>query len=179
MVSDRNSEAVTIVLNPVSGSGDHAKMVRDRALLSDYDLVETQAEGDAIDLAMEAAEGGASLVAAAGGDGTLNEVVRGVAAADALKHVSVGVIPVGTGNNFAENIGITGIDHAFEVLREGARHQVDLGAADGNLFVNSAIAGLTADASGETNPELKSRLGAAPALRTLLSQGPPLQGPPR
>jgi YegS/Rv2252/BmrU family lipid kinase len=161
MVSDSDNEAVTIVLNPVSGSGDHAKSVRDRALLRGYDLLKTEAEGDAVDLAQEAVEDGATLVAAAGGDGTLNEVIRGVAAADALDEVTIGVIPVGTGNNFAQNIGITDIDDAFRVLNEGPRHQVDLGAADGNLFVNSCITGLTADASGETDPELKNKYGVA------------------
>jgi len=160
----------TIVLNPVSGSGDHVDSVRDRAALEAYRLEQTEGAGDGITLAREAAERGATLIAAAGGDGTLNEVVRGVAAADALDRVTVGVIPVGTGNNFAEQIGVTNIDHAFGVLESGERRQIDLGRADGELFVNSCISGLTADASGQTDPESKSRLGVvAYVLETLQS----------
>jgi len=155
--SDSGQE--TIVLNPVSGSGDHADAVRDRATLEGFRVVETAGEGDAVALAREAAADGAPLVAAAGGDGTLNEVIRGVDDADALADTTVGVIPVGTGNNFAENVGITGIDEAFDVLADGDLRRLDLGVAGDTPFVNSCIAGLTADASGETDPEMKSKLG--------------------
>lgn len=149
----------TVVLNPVSGTGDHAEAVRNRAILTGFDVVETEGEGDAVTLAREAAEDGAELVAAAGGDGTLNEVIQGVDAADALDDTTVGVIPVGTGNNFAQNIGVNSIEEAFDVLQNGPRRDIDLGGADDRLFVNSCISGLTAEASGETDPEMKSRLG--------------------
>jgi YegS/Rv2252/BmrU family lipid kinase len=167
MTSNSVSASKTLVLNPVSGSGDHREDVRRRAELNGYEMVETESEGDAVDLARTAAEDGATLVAAAGGDGTLTKVIRGVAAADALDHVTVGVIPVGTGNNFAGNIGVTDIDTAFDVLENGSRRWIDLGVADDTLFLNSCICGLTADASGETTPELKNKFGVvAYALNT-------------
>jgi YegS/Rv2252/BmrU family lipid kinase len=159
MDSTRQTDGKRIVLNPVSGSGDHVDAVGDRALLTGFEVAETEGEGDAVDLARTAAAEGASLIAAAGGDGTLNEVVRGVAAADALDRVTVGVVPVGTGNNFAGNIGVGDVDEAFDVLEHGERRRIDLGVAEDHLFVNSCIAGLTADASGETDPELKNRYG--------------------
>jgi YegS/Rv2252/BmrU family lipid kinase len=159
MASDTEHREKTVVLNPVSGSGDHVDALRKRALLDGYDLVKTEEAGDAVDLARDTVESGSTLIAAAGGDGTLNEVVRGVVAADGLDRVTVGVIPVGTGNNFAGNIGVTGIDEAFDVLKNGDRRRIDLGVADGRYFVNSCISGLTADVSGETTPELKNRFG--------------------
>jgi YegS/Rv2252/BmrU family lipid kinase len=163
-----SAEDGVVVLNPVSGSGDHAEAVRNRARLQGYEVRETEAAGDAVDLAAAAAEEGVPLVAAAGGDGTLNEVIRGVDRADALEDVAVGVIPVGTGNDFAGNVGITDVDHAFRVLAEGERRRLDLGEANGTPFVNNCVGGLTADASSRTTPELKSRLGVLAYVVTTL-----------
>jgi YegS/Rv2252/BmrU family lipid kinase len=154
-----STAGTVVVLNPVSGSGDHADAVHRRATLNDYDVRETEGEGDAVRFAAEAAEAGADVVAAAGGDGTLNEVVRGLDRADALGSVTVGVVPVGTGNDFAGHVGIADIDEAFHVLEDGERRHLDLGVANGRPFVNSCVAGLTADASSETTPEMKSKYG--------------------
>jgi len=167
-MADETTPDCSIVLNPVSGSGDHANAVRDRAALLGYDVLETEGEGDAIALAREAAEADADIVAAAGGDGTLNEVVRGVDEADALERTVIAVVPTGTGNNFAGNVGITTIDEGFHAIQEGERRDIDLGVAGDSLFVNSCVSGLTADASSETDPELKSRFGVlAYVLNTL------------
>jgi YegS/Rv2252/BmrU family lipid kinase len=157
-----------LVMNPLSGTGDHGPDVRDRAALSGYTLRETQHEKHAIELAQSAAESGADEVVAVGGDGTLNEIVCGVRAADALDRVTVGVVPVGTGNDFATNIGITSLDNAFRILREGQRRWLDLGLADGQPFVNSCLAGVIAEASGETSSELKSRFGPLAYVLTTL-----------
>ncbi|WP_423744019.1 YegS/Rv2252/BmrU family lipid kinase (plasmid) [Haladaptatus sp. SPP-AMP-3] len=148
-----------VVLNPVSGDANHRERVN--ALAAEYDctVLETQAAGDAREFARHVAERGVSLVAGAGGDGTIHEVVRGVDDADALDDVTVGVVPTGTGNNFAGNVGVTGTEHAFEVLDSGERRRIDLGTANGRPFVNSCVGGVTADASHETNPEQKERLG--------------------
>jgi len=115
--------------------------------------------GEAVEFSREAAAAGASTVVAAGGDGTINEVLRGIDAADAFDDVTFGVIPVGTGNNFASNIDVTGIDDAFDVIENGERRRIDLGRTDDHLFVNSCVAGLTAESSGDTSDEMKERLG--------------------
>lgn len=148
-----------VVLNPKSGSATHADRIRRLADDRGLAVEETREEGDAVRLAREAAEGGATLVAAAGGDGTVNEVVRGLDEADALGSVTLAVVPAGTGNNFAKNIGVTGIKHAFELVEGGRTRDIDVGTADGRLFLNSCVGGITADASAETTPEMKSRFG--------------------
>ena len=148
-----------LVLNPISGSGDHADRVRDLAAERGIAVRETAEEGDAVEFAREAAEAGAVMVVACGGDGTLNEVLHGIDEAGALGSVTVGVIPAGTGNNFAKNIGVEGIEHGFEVLETGRTRHVDVGTADGHLFMNSCIGGITADASAETTADMKNRLG--------------------
>lgn len=153
-----NAETV-LVLNPQSGTGDHAKAVRDRAHLLGHSVAETQRENHAIELAKSAAENGAEEIVAVGGDGTINEVVTGVDAANALEDVTIAVIPTGTGNDFAANIGITDIDEGFAMLEEGERRWLDIGTADGKPFVNSCLVGIVAEASSETSTEMKSWLG--------------------
>ncbi|MFD1512078.1 diacylglycerol/lipid kinase family protein [Halomarina rubra] len=149
-----------LVLNPTSGSADHTDHVRSLAEERDYHVEETQGEGHATDLATIAADEGVNLLAVAGGDGTLHEVVAGLAAADALDRTTVAVVPVGTENIFATNIGIRDAEHAFDVVETGARRRVDVGMADGEPFVMSSIAGLVADASVSTSSELKERFGS-------------------
>lgn len=164
-----------IILNPASGTGDHVSQVQTLAADHGYTVRQTEREDHGFDLTQEAIEKGATFVAAAGGDGTLNEVIRGITTASALDDVTVGVVPCGTGNNFAGNIGVAGIEQAFEVLEHGERRQIDLGRVDsadgendGRPFINSCVSGLTAEASAETSPELKRRFGtAAYVLETL------------
>lgn len=157
-----------IVLNPESGSGRHATAVHRRAELRSVPVRQTQAAGDAIRFAQEAADAGVSTIVAAGGDGTVNEVVRGIDHAGAFDDVTLGILPVGTGNNFAKNIGITDIDTGFAVLEGGERRWIDIGQADGRLFLNSCVAGLTAESSVETSREMKNRLGVLAYVMTTL-----------
>lgn len=159
MSQEVDSGERVVVLNPESGDADHAVRVRSLAADRGYRVSETHGAGDAIEIAREAAMSGASLVAAAGGDGTVNEVVSGLVEADAADRVTLCVVPTGTGNNFATNIGVEGIDQAFELIDSGETRTVDLGVADGRVFVNSCIAGLTAEASAETSSAAKARFG--------------------
>jgi len=148
-----------LIYNPRSGSGDHGDTVRERVAAHDYDIEETEAAGDAISLAKAAAETGYETIVAAGGDGTINEVIGGLEQADALDDVTLGVLPLGTGNNFAQQLGITDLETAFDVLADGDRRRIDLGQASDRPFVNSCVAGLTAESSSETSPAMKDRLG--------------------
>lgn len=163
----RTPETVTI-LNPRSGGGDHAEAVRERADALGYGIETVTRAGEAVTLARDAAEAGATTVVAAGGDGTIHEVVQGIDQADAFGGVTLGVVPAGTGNNFAKQIGVTDLDTAFAAVEEGERRRIDLGDADGRSFVNSCVAGLTADSSDETSPELKKRFGVLAYVATTL-----------
>jgi YegS/Rv2252/BmrU family lipid kinase len=119
-------------------------------------------------MAREASESGATTIAAAGGDGTVNEVVRGIDRAEAFEDVTLGVLPLGTGNNFAEQIGVTDLDTGFDALEDGDRRRIDLGRANGRPFVNSCVAGLTAESSSETSAGMKRRLGVLAYVITTL-----------
>ena len=147
-----------LVLNPVSGSQDHVDDVVELASDHGFEVRKTEQGGDAKRFAREEAPD-ADLVAAAGGDGTLNGVVNGVAAADALESTVVAVVPAGPGNNFAANVGVESIEHAFEVIESGRRRRIDLGIANGRVFANSCVGGVTAEASSETSSESKAEFG--------------------
>ena len=103
-----------LIYNPSSGQEDHETQVRSLAANASLKVRCTAAEGDGVDLTREAVEDGASLVVAAGGDGTVNEVVNGLYDANALEQTVLAVIPTGTGNNFAANVGIVGLVHDLD-----------------------------------------------------------------
>ncbi len=166
-----------LVLNPVAGAGDHVAEVRSRADEHGFAVRETEGEGDAIEFAREAAAG-ASVVAAAGGDGTLNEVLRGIRSAGKLGEVTFAVVPAGTGNNFASNVGIEGIADAFRAIERGEIREIDVGTANDGLFLNSCVAGLTADASAATDSEMKANLGVLAYVLTTIRHLPDYDGLP-
>ncbi|HET7322890.1 MAG TPA: diacylglycerol kinase family protein, partial [Halococcus sp.] len=157
--SHRASENRRIIMNPVSGAGDHAPTVNRLAEKRGYSVVETESAGDAVSLAEAAADDGVTLLAACGGDGTVQEVIRGLIEADALEQVRFGVLPAGTANIFAGDIGIRDIEHGFSVLETGDIREIDIGFADEIPFIKSCIAGLTADTSAATTSDMKARFG--------------------
>ncbi|MFC6824972.1 diacylglycerol/lipid kinase family protein [Halopelagius fulvigenes] len=149
-----------LILNPTSGTADHIDKVRRLGTDWGYHIKETEREGHAVALTREAVTDGVDLLAVAGGDGTLHEVIQGLVDADALDEVTLGVLPAGTKNIFATNIGVTGIQQGFEVLEYGDRRRIDVGFAGDEPFVMSCIAGLLANASVATSGELKERFGS-------------------
>lgn len=157
-----------LIRNPRSGGGERSQLARVLARTRGYEVLDTDRPGQTVELAAKAAER-SNTVVACGGDGTLNETVQGVRAAGRLGDVTLGVVPAGTGNDFADNVGIRGIRHAFQVVEAGEERRLDLGIANGRLFLNSCVGGLTADASAATTSERKRRLGVFAYVLTTLS----------
>ncbi|WP_254528009.1 diacylglycerol/lipid kinase family protein [Natrinema gelatinilyticum] len=165
--TDGQSDDRVIVLNPVSGSEDHVDDVVALGTEHGFRIRKTEEGGDANRIARDVAPT-ADLVAAVGGDGTVNAVVNGLAAADALETTTFAVVPAGTGNNFATNIGVQGIEHAFSVMEEGRRRSIDVGIANDRIFLNSCVGGITAEASSNTTPESKANLGVLAYVKNTL-----------
>jgi YegS/Rv2252/BmrU family lipid kinase len=156
-----------LVLNPASGDGTHAETVGGLAAEYGYDVRQTESAADIASTVARAAAD-ANLVAVAGGDGTLTRAVRGLDDADAFDETLLGIVPAGTGNNFAGNVGYTGIADSFDVIEDGPVRRIDLGTIDDTPFLNSCVVGLTAEASAETDRADKERWGTlAYALTTL------------
>lgn len=158
--SDRSAgDERRLVLNPTSGDGDHVRRVRRLAADHGFRTVETERAGHAVDLAKRAAADGVDLLGVCGGDGTVHEVVQGLAAADALADVTLALVPAGTANIAASALGIEGPEAGFAAAERRTTRRLDLGTADGEPFVMSAIAGIPAAASTAASGDLKERLG--------------------
>jgi diacylglycerol kinase (ATP) len=155
-----------LILNPSSGSGDHGTYVTRRAEARGFDVVRTEGAGDAVELAREALEDGVVELAVCGGDGTVNEALRGIDQTGDLDEITFAVIPAGTANILAGTIGITDIDHGLEIIDTGRTRTIDLGLAGEEPFLVSCIAGLPADASVAASSDLKARFGTLAFLVT-------------
>jgi diacylglycerol kinase (ATP) len=159
------SRRARVILNPVSGGDtapDHATAIS-HSLRERYDAVEvvlTAAPGDAERAARVAVDDGCGLVVAGGGDGTLNEVINGVAGPGALNRTTFGVVPLGTGNDFAAALGIPpDVEGALGVLAAGRTRAVDLGMVNGRVFANISGGGYIAEVSVAVTPQMKSIAG--------------------
>ena len=120
------------------------------------ELHSTFEAGDAADFAARAAKRGVDVVAAAGGDGTINEVVNGLDGYD----VPLGIIPLGTANDFARQVGIPAdADHAMDVILQRKPRRLDTASLNGRRFLNVSTGGIGAEATAETSPEVKASLG--------------------
>lgn len=123
-----------IVLNPIAGKGFGARAKDDLCrLLSaeqlDYELVETARRWHAAELAQAAADDGFGVVVAAGGDGTTNEVVNGLMAASNgnTPVPALGVLPLGSGSDFASAVGMQArLAAACQQLANGRPRPVDV-----------------------------------------------------
>lgn len=106
------------------------------------EVVVVSAGDDIARLAKEAIDRGISMVVAGGGDGTINAVASMVAGTDTV----LGVLPLGTLNHFAKDLGIPlGIEAAIQVLRTGHLAMIDIGQVNERIFLNNAGLGLYPD----------------------------------
>jgi len=120
----------------------------------------TRKVGDARRFAAEA--GDADLLIVAGGDGTLNEVVHGLMDLSKTARPALGVVPLGTANDFAVGCGIPREpERALALCLEGQPIPIDVGKANEQWFVNAASVGFGAAVTATTPPELKRLLGPA------------------
>src|SRR5690606_34962496 len=113
---------------------------------------------DATEAAKAAVERGFDIIIAAGGDGTLNEVVEGVGSFD--KRPKIGLIPMGTTNDFARALRIPrDIDEAVDIICKGETIPVDVGLMNDRYFINIAGGGRMTELTYEVPIRLKTVLG--------------------
>jgi YegS/Rv2252/BmrU family lipid kinase len=126
----------------------------------------TRESGDARRFASEARDAAVGRVIVFGGDGTLNQVVTGLAPPDAVRPFTgvLGVVPTGTANDFATCAGIPADSpsDAVRALADFRPETLDLGRVSGAVdatFLNVVTAGFGSEVSSETSEELKAVLG--------------------
>ncbi len=169
------NHATLLIYNPTAGPWD---MTRALKRLATYlgqrgwptEIVETHQAGDATRYARQAVADGVHAVLVAGGDGTINEVVNGLAGSP----VTLGLVPVGTGNILAHQLQmpVLNLGAAFyikdvgDALVQGRVQRVDLGIANARYFACWAGLGLDAEITVqmEPRPRFAKRLHALPYI---------------
>jgi diacylglycerol kinase (ATP) len=153
---------VCIIINPAA-RGAKARVRLLERIARDVVIKTTAGPGDAEAQAERAVDQGYETIVAAGGDGTINEVVNGIATAP----VHLGILPMGTVNVFAMELGIPfNLEAAWKVIRARKVRAIDLASANGHLFVQMAGVGLDAQIVQRNKKDIKAVLGPLSYLLT-------------
>ena len=151
-----------IIVNPIAGSlVNRDGLLKQLRRLKPRKLRLTQRPGEAETYARDAIRAGCDYVIAAGGDGTLNEVINGIATPHHVLGVCVGIVPLGTANDFARSIGLpASVEDNIDILRAKQTDSIDLG-----------FSGLVYE---KLTPEIKSTWGPLAYLRSAAAALPEL-----
>lgn len=155
-----------VLLNPGASRADRGRPVARRlaeALDAPYREAGVEAEDgrDISALARALVEEGAERLVVAGGDGTLNQAVNGLA--DRLERLELAVLPLGTGNDLARSLDVPlDLEEAATLAREGEARPMDVGRLTGReerYFLNAAVGGIGGAINRELSSERKRRWG--------------------
>lgn len=149
---------IAFIINPISGSKEtqNAKRKLPKLIMQTLDseqwlpnITFTEYAGHAVELARQYARMGFDAVVAVGGDGTVNEVARGLVMGygnrPASERTALGILPMGSGNGFARHLGIPiRPQKAIEMINHAEPISVDYGLANGKLFVSTCGTGFDA-----------------------------------
>ena len=156
---------IKVIINPKSGWGRWVEQeigvlrrcLRDAPYQAEFLVTKRRGEGE--EIARRAVKEGAFMVVAIGGDGTINEVARGLIGSSTI----LGIIPKGSGNGFARSLGIPlTIRRACEVLVRGNTRRIDVGYLAGKPFFNTAGFGLDSAIGWEYNRKRRRFRGFLP-----------------
>ncbi len=156
------SRKVHLILNGKVANNNalRAAVTRQREAGHHIEVRVTGEKEDARRFVSEAGE--VDLLIAAGGDGTLNEVVHGLMDLSIDGRPVLGVVPLGTANDFATGCDIPrDLEKALALCLEGKPAAIDVGKANEHWFLNAASAGFGAEVTATTSPDLKRLLGSA------------------
>jgi lipid kinase YegS len=157
----RNKRVHLIINGKVAGNDAlRAAIARQRAAGHRIEVRVTWEKGDAQRFVSEA--DAVDLLIAAGGDGTLNEVLHGLMDVPEAVRPILGIVPLGTANDFATGCGIPDDPaKALALCMRGEGVPIDVGKANDDWFINAASSGFGAEITATTSPELKRLLGPA------------------
>lgn len=157
-----------IIFNPIAGSTtDQRRTLAELNRLRPVALVRTRKRGDAEKLSRRAARRGCGYLIVAGGDGTLNEVVNGIAT---IKHPpKIGIAPLGTGNDFARTLRLpTSLEENVDILRAGKTRRIDLVRVKSKrtrYFINVSAGGFSGMVDEKITPQIKKTWGPLAYIR--------------
>jgi len=153
-----------IILNPAARSERaQRKRAQVESLARDCAFCATTRIGEAEVMARRGVEEGFEKIVAAGGDGTINEVVNGICRSgpEPAGNVRLGVLPIGTMNVFATELGlpVNNLEHCWKIIQMDSTRAIDLPKANQKFFAQLAGVGLDAQVVKETSAQLKKNFG--------------------
>jgi diacylglycerol kinase (ATP) len=166
-----------VILNPAAGSAKNADGIRKQLdALNPVAVYTTNKKGQAAGFARKAIEHKCDYIIAAGGDGTLNEVINGIARH--AKDVRVGLLPLGTGNDFARSLKLpTTVDENIAILQAGRTRDIDLVRVRSDrirYFVNVSAGGFSGLVNEKLTAEMKRAWGPLAYVRSAAAALPEL-----
>jgi diacylglycerol kinase (ATP) len=169
-----------IIFNPIAGSvaKQTTQALSKLEQLKPIAIRLTRKPGDAERWAREAIRGDCDYIVAAGGDGTLNEIVNGVGRFS--RPMRVGIVPLGTGNDFARTLELPfKIDENIDILRSGKTRRIDIVRVRSDrarYFVNVAAGGFSGIVRQKITPAIKRTWGPLAYVRGAAAALPKLHG---
>ena len=160
-----------VIFNPAAGRGQTAVLRGEaqRRLGEGWEWRPTERPGHAVELARAAAAEKAPVVAAFGGDGTVGDVARGILGSES----ALGILPMGTGNDVARNLGLPlDLGVACDALARGKTRRVDMGAINGTPFLNNAGTGFDARVMQTMNTSIRFVRGTPAFVLAVLKMFP-------
>ena len=160
-----------IVLNPASGRGKGGRLEAelcarlDQVAPQSWSLVKTTAKGDAARCIQELTALGCTRIASAGGDGTLTECLEALMPTD----IPLGVIPLGTGNDFGRQIGVRTLSEGLDALVSGQVILADVGEANGKPFLDTIACGFDSAVGQRVNEGFRHLKGTAAYIGAVVS----------
>lgn len=170
---------ICLIVNENAGSADLSERLSQAVKASgDVTCWRSKEQGDGVDLARKAAEEGFEVVVAAGGDGTINEVVNGMMAAGTS--ATLGIVPLGTGNDLSRTLDIPADPRdALALIHGGERRLLDtfvVETSDGPVYgINAAAGGFSGQVGEVLTSELKANWGPLAYLIGAASLIPDIQ----
>lgn len=140
--SENDSTAMIVIMNRGAGGPDdpQARIVAlFEAIGETPRIIQPDGENDIASVARDAAKSGEEIIVAAGGDGTISAVASALAGTDKI----LGVLPIGTLNHFAKDLGVPlDLETAVRMIKEGKVAAVDAGEVNGRIFINNSSLGI-------------------------------------
>ena len=158
-----------VILNPIAGSvSDVQQVIKQLESLKPAALHITKKAGDAQNFARHAVRDNCNYIIAAGGDGTLNEVTNGIA--HAADRIRIGLLPLGTGNDFARSLRLPAtIAENIAILNSAKTRAIDLVRVQSDqerFFVNVSAGGFSGLVDEKLTPEIKRTWGPLAYVRS-------------
>ncbi|MCK8818052.1 YegS/Rv2252/BmrU family lipid kinase [Natroniella sulfidigena] len=157
------SKKVKLVYNPMAGNRNfryYLDQFVEKFQAAGYEIriYRSAQQGDLITGVKQVIDQDYDLIVVAGGDGSVNEVINTMM--EYQINLPLGIIPVGTANDFAAHLGMPAdIEDCFDLILQEKIRQVDIGEANGRYFINVCAGGLLANVSHEIDLEFKNTLG--------------------